>query len=217
MQFKEGTKVYTSDGKDVVGHVDRVVLNPGTKEVTDIVVRKGFLFTEDKVVPISLIAAATEDGVTLQPGAGDLDRLPSFEEVHYLPLNEAEQQLAAYPTGMAMPMYWYPPYGGGWMGYAEPFPIPVETKQNIPGNTVAVREGASVLSADDKEVGTVERVLTGPDTDRATYMVISQGGLLQQTTKKIVPTTWIHDLSEDEVHLTVNSSTVDSLRTFQEG
>jgi uncharacterized protein YrrD len=43
-----------------------VVLDPQTKKAIHIVVRKGFLFTEDKVVPISFISDATEDRVTLR-------------------------------------------------------------------------------------------------------------------------------------------------------
>src|SRR6266545_4349468 len=108
MQFKQGTGVYTSDGRDV-GRIDRVVLDPKTKEVTHIVVRKGFLFTEDKIVPLSLIASALEDQVRLRPDAGDLGALPPFEETHYIPVDEAEARGANYPVGLASPLYWYPP------------------------------------------------------------------------------------------------------------
>src|SRR5664279_1951569 len=106
MQFKDGTGVYSFEGQHV-GHVGRVVLNPKTKEVTDIVVRKGFLFTEDKIVPLSLIATATEDRVTMREDAGKLDKLLPFEETHYIPVDEAESHSAAYPIGMASAFYWY--------------------------------------------------------------------------------------------------------------
>ena len=55
------------------------MLDPETKEGTHIVVRKGFLFTEDKVIPMALISAATEEGVTLRENVGDLQTLPLFE------------------------------------------------------------------------------------------------------------------------------------------
>lgn len=89
MEFKQGATVEMPTG-DNVGHIARVVLDPRTKEVTHVVVRKGFLFTEDKVVPTSLIASATEDRVRLREYAGDLRQLPVFEETHYHPVNEAE-------------------------------------------------------------------------------------------------------------------------------
>src|SRR5690554_2654386 len=108
MEFKEGAPVRTADGKDV-GRVDRVVLNPRTKEVTHVVVRKGLLFREDKIVPLSLIAMATGEGLMLRPDAGDLDHLPPFEETHYVPADEADARAAAYQANMATPLYWYPP------------------------------------------------------------------------------------------------------------
>lgn len=77
MQFKQGTHVYTTDGKDV-GAIDRVVLDPRTDEVTHVVVRRGWLFTEDKVVPIDLIDQAVAEQVQLRSDVRDLDQLPEF-------------------------------------------------------------------------------------------------------------------------------------------
>ena len=72
MQFKRGANVYTADG-DRVGDVERVVLDPRSKEVTHIVVDKGFLFDDDRVVPLNLIAGVEDDAdVHLREDAGDL-------------------------------------------------------------------------------------------------------------------------------------------------
>lgn len=57
MQFKEGTDVFTIDG-DKVGSIDRVVIDPRNNEVTHLVVRKGFFFPTDKVVPMDLVRTA---------------------------------------------------------------------------------------------------------------------------------------------------------------
>ncbi len=213
MQFKRDAKVYTSTGHEV-GRVDRVVLDPKTKEVTHIVVRKGFLFTEDKLVPLNLIASANEDRVTLRPDASDLYALPPYEETHYIPLDEAESSAAAYPPDLAMPLYWYVPYGIGSPGYIPPPMYRAETERNTPANTVAVKEGAKVFSADDKEVGSVERVFTDSTTDQATYIVVSQGAILKE--KKSVPMSWVRTVTQDEVHLSVGASVLDNLREYQE-
>jgi uncharacterized protein YrrD len=216
MQFKQGSPVYSADGKDV-GRVDRVVLNPKTKEVTHIVVRKGFLFLEDKIVPLSLIASSTEDGVSLRSGAGDLEKLPPFEETHYVSAEDPDAGDAIPMQDMAAPLYWYPPMGG-WLGYTEsslgyPPPYPMETTQNIPHDTVAVREGAWVITADGQEVGTVERVFTDSATDRATYFLMSQGLIFKE--KKLIPVTWIREMKENEIHLSVGAVTLDGLREYQ--
>ena len=118
MQFKEGAQVFTSDGEEA-GKVDRVVLDPITNEITHLVVRKGFLFTEDKVVPIDLVQSATEERVELK-GVEDLDALPQFEETYYVRAEETEPGRArapgAYSPGYVRPYYWYPPPHITWWG-----------------------------------------------------------------------------------------------------
>lgn len=214
MQFKDGANVYTADG-DQVGRIDRVVIDPRTKEVTHVVVRKGLLFTEDKVVPLDLIVGATEDMVTLREDAGDLEQLPPYEEMQYILLDEADQP-EVYRPGYAPPTYWYPSVGGAWYG-AYPHYYPSETsyttrvEQNIPEGTVGLKEGAKVISADGEHVGNIERVMTVDD--RATHLLISQGLLFKE--RKVIPTTWISTITEDEVDLNVRASLLERLPDYQ--
>ena len=219
MQFKQGANVSTYDGKNV-GNVDRVVLNPKTKEVTHIVVHKGFLFNEDKLVPLSIVSSATEDKVTLRPDAVDLDKLPPFEEVHYIPLDESEAVSVAYPVGWASPFYMYQPLAGSLTSpdyapsYAGQQPYRSETEQNIPEDTVALKEGARVISDDDQHVGNVERIFTHTGSDRATHFLVSAGLIFKD--HKLIPTSWIHDIQEGEVHLNINAGTLENLPEFHE-
>jgi uncharacterized protein YrrD len=223
MQFKDGTSVYSFDGQDV-GRVDRVVLNPKTKEVTHLVVRKGFLFREDKIIPLHLIATATEDRVSLREGAGELDDLPPFEETHYIPLDEAEARTASYPVGMAAPFYWYPLMGGMYssgmgggargLGYGYPPPYRTETEQNIPEGTVALKEGARVFSNNNQHVGNVARVFTESPGDRVTSFLMSEGLFFKE--KKLIPVSWIHEIQEGAIHLSVGTSVLDKLHEYQE-
>lgn len=215
MEFVEGAKVFSADGKRV-GTVDRVVLDPDTKEVTDLVIRKGFLFTEDKVVPISLVGPATEDKVTLRRQEDGMEALPNFEETHYV-----EADLGYVPdlrsAARPRPLLWYPPLGpwwtmGAYAGYDRPQYV-AKTEKNIPEGTVALEEGAKVISRDGKHVGDVERIFTEPQEDRATHLLISEGLILKQ--KKLVPTTWMSTVLEDEVHLSVNSDLVESLPEYK--
>src|SRR5512138_3834412 len=95
IEIKEGTSVFTSDGKEV-GKINRFVLDPGTNEVTHIVVQKGWLLPEDKVIPIQMIASAGEDQVVLKEDI-NLDELPSFEERQYIEVEE-DILTAGYPA-----------------------------------------------------------------------------------------------------------------------
>jgi uncharacterized protein YrrD len=214
MQFKEGARVFTAEGKRV-GTINRVVLEPDTKQVTHLVVEKGFLFKEDKVVAMSLVGPATEDRVTLRVDMGELDSLPNFEESYYVPLDRNSAP-ASGPAHWARPLYLYPPVGA-WRttvasaAFSTPRAV-AKTEQNIPERTVALEEGAKVLSSDGEHVGDVECIFTDPVKDWATHLLVSEGVLLKD--RKLIPTTWVGNILEDEVHLTVDSELVGSLPEY---
>ncbi len=209
MQFKRGAEVFTADGKQV-GRIDRVVLDPKNKEIIGVVVRKGLLFTEDKVVPAGLIATATEDRVTLREKTGNLDDLTDFEERHYVPLNQPSD--GSTPM-FAPPVFWYPPIGAAvpYPGFTGQ-PYVTETEQHIPQGTVALREGAPVVSFDDKNVGGVDRIITGPDGREVTHLIISEGTLVK--TRKLIPITWVDDVMEDQVRLGVDADLIAGLPEY---
>lgn len=217
MQFKEGTDVTTFDGEKI-GTLKRIVLDPRTKDVTHIVVQRGFLITEEKLLPIDLIRAATPDAITLRPGIQDLDTLRDFEEVHYVPLDD-ETVRTLYPTGTidtAQPLFWYPPVtamrsyppGAPEEGYM------TQVEQNIPDNTVALKEGANVISADGEHVGDIERILVDPQAERATHFIIKEGLIFKE--RKLIPATWVSTVGEDEVFLAVGTRVIDRLSEYKE-
>ncbi len=219
MEFKQGTKVYTSDGKDV-GSVDRVVLHPKTKEVTDIVVHKGFLFTEDKIIPMGLIESANDERVTLGGTESDITSLLPFEETHYLPLDEPEAGIAEYPLGWASPYYWYEPMGGeipyanfeAGTGYNHPYRS--ETEQNIPEDTIALNEGARVITANGQHIGSIKRVFINPENNQATYFIIAEGLIFKE--QKLIPVSWIREIKQDEIRLNVGMAIVNKLPEYKE-
>jgi uncharacterized protein YrrD len=217
MQFKRGVRVYTSNNQ-TVGIVDRVVIDPLTKDVSHIVVRKGHLFNEDKVIPLNLIVTATEDKVTLQEDGVNFQALQPFEEIHFIPVvededyeHEAEED---FPHRV-LPLYPYQPIGGTPVNYAvTPYPYTTETERHIPENTVALKEGAQVISADAKHIGKVERLFVDARNNHATYVVVSHGLLFKD--RKLVPTTWIKSVTDDEVQLSVKAHILDTLAAFEE-
>lgn len=213
MQFKLGAKVYTSDNQQV-GVVDHIVMEPDKKEITHLVIRKGFLFTKDKVVPVSAVQSANADRVILQQIASNLDEFRDFEEKHYVPAGSE-----VWPEGggsggskdSTQSLVGYPGIGGAPFA-AEPHHV---TKvRNIPEDTVALKEGAKVVTSDDHHVGNVERVVTSPESEgQATHLVISQGLLTK--TRRLIPVEWIAHILEGEVYLEVDQPFLDSLPEYQ--
>lgn len=217
MEFKQGADVVTMDG-DKVGRIERVVIDPRTRDITHIVVAQGFLFSEDRVVPIEWIDEAAGDRITLRSrlDEDEVETLPRFEEVDFLPLTPPEptEEQAGYPN----PVVWYPTAGIAWWTnpglrgfYTRPAFV-VEEEENVPEGTIGLKHGARVIAADGEHVGNVEQVITAGEDNRATHLVISQGMLFPE--KKLVPTTWINAVEEDRVVLAVGSTLLEQVREY---
>lgn len=222
MWLKEGTTVVTANDEKA-GVIDRIVIDPRTKEVTHLVVRKGFLFTEDRVIPMEAVASSSEDQVVLRADIENLDDFPPFEETEFVDVDETDFARERPDMGGDIPyMYWYPSvagaplYGPRFLAVRPDADQPgyrTQTERNIPDNTVALQKGAPVISADGKHVGDLERVLVGKESDLATHFVVSKGILF--TEKKLVPVSWIRDIEEEQVRLGVNARQIERLPDFE--
>lgn len=219
VELKEGTSVFTADDKEV-GKINRFILDPQMNEVTHVVVQKGWLLPEDKVVPFEMVDSATEDKVVLNEDIRDFDELPPFEETHYVRVdeegvnNQVRDDAAKYRTTPGY--YWYPPHGFvGFPAYGLSYYTwpRMETQQNIPANTVPLKEGTNVMSSDDEHVGDIERLLVDPDSNQVTHFVISKGLFFKD--HKLVPANWISSATEDEVRLTVSSRVLERIPSYK--
>jgi len=206
IQFQKNAAVLMANGKQV-GSIERVVVNPESKVVTDIVVRTGSLLNhEDKVVPIRLVAETTTDQIVLHDEAGELKAFPLLAERRIVDANEDTIR----KSSDAPPVI----YGSPGLN---PVVLPstpgeqfvTQIEQNIPKGTVAMKEGATVISAEGKNVGNVERVLADSSVDQVTYLLISTGMFARE--KKLIPIKWVMTLGEDEVHLRVKKHSVEEL------
>jgi uncharacterized protein YrrD len=198
MQFKQNATVYSADGHEV-GRIDRVVLDPQTKEVTNLIIRQGVFLSEDKVVPISLVSQTDENHVELRANADDLHNLQNYEETYYV--DSTGDLRTDYP---ATPLYAYPPVSGMIMGGTPIIPEPIgslnqevsHTEKNIPQDTVALKEGARVISQDDEHVGNIERVFTAANSGTVSHFLIAQGLLFKA--HKLVPAEWVDVITEED-------------------
>ena len=207
MEIKRGSDVVSGEG-ETVGKLRRVVIDPATKEVAFLVIERGLIFTVDKILPLDFVKDVQDGRVVLSSSREGLDKLDTFEEVQYIPRNEEGEQLEAY--------YWYPPLHGLSMAPYPVYPHPVYIESsgpNFPENFVALKEGARVMTEDGKHAGNLERIIVDPDTNQATHIVVSSGFLTKES--KLLPAYWIKDVSEDEVHLTVESGLFDKLVEYK--
>jgi uncharacterized protein YrrD len=215
MQFKKNAEVLTSNDEKV-GRIDRVVLDPKSNEMTHVVVQKGFLFVKDKVVPLDCVESATEERVELKEGCDDPNEFPDFEETHYIPVEETGGSEARGHDGLDKLAWYYPVPGGAWWrqrslanpGISKP-PYVRKTEVNIPEGTVALEEGAKVVSSEGEHVGNIERVYADEEEQRVTHLLISKG--LISKSRKLIPSMWVDSVREDEVRLSIGERFVEKL------
>lgn len=221
MELKEGMSVMTSGGEEV-GRVNRFVLDPATNEVTHVVIQKGWLLPEDKVLPFEMVRTTSDEKLVLNEDIGDFDKLPSFEETHFIQAADdrpgADLVPADDPEYHHTPAYyWYPAHsnvGYPGIGFGH-FAWPAgETKRNIPEDTITLKEGTDILSSDGKHVGNVERLLVDPESKKVTHFLISQGVLFKD--RKLVPVHWVKTVGEENVSLAVNSQLLERLPSYEE-
>ena len=220
IELKEGMSVVTPAGEEV-GKVNRFVIDPATNEVTHIVIQKGWLLPEDKVVPFPLVGSTSEDRLVLSDEVGDFEQLPPFEEIHFIPADEGaplDPSSGTQPAYRYAPAYyWYPSHAGtGFPGFGPGYyPTGLtETTRNIPADTIPLQEGTDVISSDGEHVGDVERLFVEPESNRATHFLISQGMLFED--RKLVPVHWVRSVEEDKVYLAVSSRLLERLPAHQE-
>jgi uncharacterized protein YrrD len=192
MEFDNGTSVYTLDGKQA-GSLNRVVINPETKEITHVVVQKGLLSTEERVVPMEKVDSASHEQVALTCTSDELKEMSPLDVKQYEPRSQGEN---------------YDRMGGGVYASssADPYVLK-ETIRTIPEDLVALREGARVLSDDNKHVGNIDQVFA--ESGKVTHFIATHGLLLK--TKRAIPIEWVQTMSDDEVTLSVAAQQIDDL------
>ena len=211
MKFVKGAEVFNAAGEQI-GTVSRVVIDAKTSDVTDLVIERGALFKDEKVVPVQLLDAATEDRIVLGETNQSVEDLPNYETTHYVPVDQKGAPFNNLETS-----YWYPP-----INFQTPAPgrmpaVPVEldtrTEPGIPEGRIAITEGAAVISADDKHVGNVEQVIMNSEGNSVTHFVIGKGFLLKE--HKLVPAHWASSMDDDEkIRLSVDASLFDRLPEY---
>jgi uncharacterized protein YrrD len=205
MEFREGVPVYAPDGRQV-GRVDYVVVDPASRRVTHIVVRHGHLLPEDKVIGLEQLSTATDERIVL---GSEPEKLPPFEESHYVPLDEWTRQQWGIDR---VPLLW-----GGWRAAGGTFLDMMErTERNIPEGEVPVAEGARVEDSNGEHIGRVHELVTDPESGRITHLVIEAGHLWGKHTKAI-PINWVSGFGEGHVTLAVGLQTLDGVPAHRPG
>jgi len=216
MELREGVGVFTSNGKHV-GKVNRFILDPETNEVTHVVVQGSWLLSDDKVLPIKMVYSATDEKLILNMDTDDFNKLPPFEESHFVNIHNDDFQLEDSANTLSPAYFWYPPiifpnsaaYG---LPYSPWAPAHTETRRNIPDDAVPLKEGSNVISSDEKHMGDVERLFIDASSKKISHFLITKGLFFKE--RKLIPIHWVKYVGENKIHLLVSSKVLEILPDY---
>ena len=215
MGFVKGAEVYTAKGEKV-GTINRIVIDAKTRDVTDLVVERGALFKDEKVVPIGLVDLENEGRIVLRETNQNIEDFLNYETTHYVRVDQPGAVSDDVETA-----YWYPPVNvqmqlphAGVYPAARPDQV-VHEEAAIPEGRIVISEGAQVMSADDKHIGNVEQVIMDVESTTVTHFVVGKGFLLKE--HKLVPAFWVRNAEDDKIHLSVEYNLFDRLPDYNTG
>ncbi|MCL4458630.1 MAG: DUF2171 domain-containing protein [Chloroflexi bacterium] len=186
-----------------VGTVDRIVIDPRTKEAIAFVLRQGESITRDIVVPISLIDRLEDDRVVLPISILDLDQLPDYIDADYVTPETDWTPPPPYPRSQVL--------------------FPARRVEHAGVGKIEIIEGA-IVECSDGQIGTVDEVIADPLSDRVTSFVVRKGPHL--TRDAVIPVEWILkadadriilDCNRDQIELYSNYKTINAWRIKKPG
>lgn len=207
-----GAVVYTVHGHRF-GKVAAVVIDRDLQEATHLVVRRGYVFPADVVVPMGYVGQIEDRSVTLTISGEEAAHLPSLEAEASEPLEVSDQDA----SGLG------PPMGENIWADGPPVALPpllttatsvqpyvVERWRNVPPESLVLTDGLPVRGSDGRVVGFVDQLVVDPKSGAVTHIVVRGGGIRYQ--EKAVPVGWIEESDEDTgIVLAVPSKQVQEL------
>jgi sporulation protein YlmC with PRC-barrel domain len=184
MHLRLDAHVQTTDG--LSGTLADVVLDPGKRAVTHVVVRAGDPDPTARLVPLQLVAGGTDAKapLSLTCTTAQFEQLDSVQGYAYLPVDERPAPDSEWDVGVE-DVVMMPSYQGADLGVytAEIDPNVGVTYDRVPKGEVEIRRSSVVESSDGHELGAVDAVVV--EDGRITHVVVDHGHLWWHHTVEI--------------------------------
>ncbi|MGD2159315.1 MAG: PRC-barrel domain-containing protein [Anaerolineales bacterium] len=202
-----GTQVHCKDGR--CGKLRKVVVDPDTQRIIELIVEKGFLLKEDRVVPIKSVEKTTEDNIHISIGSTELDTLRNYDEKEFmLPSDDfqANENNKIYAPGEMVVLT------RERRVTRKPEPtVRLKLHEGISPSHTPIREDTRVTSLDGY-IGKVSQVFINKQTQEIEQFVIEDKQLSHPV---IVPMSMVDKVSEEEIHLETTKKVIGQLPRYQ--
>jgi len=186
-----GAPVHALDGR--AGTLEKVVVDPHARRATHLVVSKGWLLKEHRVVPVQAIERVDAAGIHLDAATAELEQLPVYREESFIPPDPTWEPIEGY--AVAHTLMW----GGLYPGVPYPVIPGIEhtTYAGVPEGAIVLRRGVDVF-CNTSLVGTLDHILVDPLSGKMTHLVIEERGTGRRV---IVSQSCVRELHEDAIVL----------------
>ena len=209
MQVELGTQVRMADGQ-VVGPVERLILEPGTYQIRAVVIGAGGRLPQAVEVQLASLTSGPAGDLRLEMPAEEIEALPAFVERDYQgePLTGATPTVgsaageALWPTGYAPP----PPAGRGTPTAADTTDLreaAVTTDRDQ--QSAVIGAGSVVQAGDGQTVGEVGGLTFDEATGQVTTLAVRRGGAAGALA---VPASLIASVDDNLIRLTVPANEI---------
>jgi uncharacterized protein YrrD len=195
--LKIGARVHFQDDKG--GKLHKVVVDPHTGQVTDLVILRGFLQRHDYVIPVSAVRSVTPEEVNVTLHVEELANYPEYREVEFDEwMDEWESELA-YPREHAV--VWFPQVG---IYVREKKMVPVIRRRVSRG----VHEGEVVIDRSlivrtiHEVIGNVDHLWLDHDSWEITHLVARRSLVPHYV---IIPFSKVDSITPEAIYIRGNS------------
>lgn len=206
-EFNIGAKIHCSDGD--CGELDKIVFDPYTKEVTDLVVSEGFLFKSDRVIPAGLVERTAPEDVYLKIERERYEGFPKYRDMEFETVKDTPE--TAKSKSLRVPMTRVNPYG---IPSARPFFPTIRRRRiqkNVSPDAQVLEQGTDVLDREKNKIGTLDHMLLDQETCKITHIIVDRG---ITSDSKVIPETMIEVVSEDNIILHASDEEVLELPSY---
>lgn len=191
--------IHFADGQ--VGTLIGLVVGPLPHQVTDLIIKKGYLMTsEARLVPLSNVDNALIESVRLTISSDEFDRYPRYDGV------EQETPAAGLEVPASPPIYTY---------YGPPEAATTLVKQNVYSGILAGQTalgyGVPAIN-DDGKFGTLIRVMIESEPQEITNLVIQRGLLLPE--QIVVPISLVENIQDDGISVITTNGILKQLPRY---
>jgi len=190
------------------GRLAKVVVDPHTRRVTDLVVQKGRLLRRDSIVPIAAVKEATTESVSLAIGREQLGELSGYRPRDYVAAIESDTVKRKRSEEVLQRV------GPADLFYPEVLLPAVRLRAEAPKqatNTVTIERGHRVQGRDGV-VGRVDHVLIDRESGIIRLLVVDRGPLSDGL---ILPMALVTSVEGDTVMCALGEEELDSLYRYR--